>query len=157
MSKISFKSVGVSAQAAAVQIASTQSSPTPIGIKTPLQLGGSDGIFVMNYDLADQLADNLRNLLLTNWGERVGQYFLGANLRPLTTEFVSQDSFDNEAVVRIKNAVGTWMPYVNLIDFISEVDRTQNNSTGVIKVTITYSVQALKIENKKIQIFLYIL
>jgi hypothetical protein len=94
---------------------------------------------------------------LTNWGERVGQYFLGANLRPLTTEFVSQDSFDNEAVVRIKNAVGTWMPYVNLIDFISEVDRTQNNSTGVIKVTITYSVQALKIENKKIQIFLYIL
>lgn len=155
MAKINFKSVGQTAQS--VLSSSLSPSLVPIGIKTPLRLGGTDGLLVMNYNLADQLADNLRNLLLTNWGERLGQYFFGANLKPLTTEFVSQDNFDSEAVVRIKGAVTEWMPYVDLIDFVSEVDRTENYSTGIIKVTITYNIPALNVSNKKLQIVLYVM
>jgi phage baseplate assembly protein W len=109
----------------------------------------------MHFDLADQMADNLRNLLLTNWGDRLGEYFLGANLRPLVTEFVSQDNFDNEAVVRIKSAVTRWMPYIDLIDFISEVDRLENRNTAIIRITITYAIQQLGVINNKIQIVLY--
>jgi phage baseplate assembly protein W len=155
MSTINFKSVGQTKQQ--ISDSSVAFSALPIGIKTPLRLSETDGLLSMNFDLSDQLSDNLRNLLLTNWGERLGQYYFGANLRPLTSEFVSQDNFDNEAVVRIKNAVQTWMPFVDLIDFVSEVDRNENNSTGIIKLKISYNIPSLQVSNKILQIVLYVM
>lgn len=155
MATINFKSVGVSSTTSQQNAVSI--TPTPIGIKTPLQLGYEDGLLVMHYDLADQLADNLRNLLQTNWGERLGQYFFGANLKPLTTEFTSQETFDSEAVVRIKNAVTTWMPFIDLIDFISEIDRNENKNTAIIRVNIGYNIPALNVIDRKIQIVLYVI
>ena len=92
-------------------------TPTPIGIKTPLRPGGNNGIFDGHFVLKDQVKDNLRNLMLTNWGERLGLYNFGANLRPLTTEIVGQDSFDAQATERSKGAVDRWMPYVSLDTF----------------------------------------
>ena len=155
MATINFKSVGVTAQQ--TQQSTLQESPKAIGIKTPLQLGGQDGFLVMHYELDKQLSDNLRNLLLTNWGERLGQYFFGANLRSLTTEYSSQENFDTEAVIRIKNAVATWMPYIDLVDFISEVNRTDNVSTGIINITVSYNIPALNVVDRRIQITLYVL
>jgi len=154
MGSISFKSVGKTRQITAAEAVAT--SKIPFGIKTPVALGtNSEGIFSMNYSLEDQFADNLRNLLLTNWGERLGQYKFGANLRPITTELVSQDSFDAEAISRIKTAVETWMPFIDLEDFMSETDRTENASTAVIKVSITYTIPALQTGKKRLQIVLY--
>lgn len=153
--KIDFKSVGVTREKIANSYIS--SSPTPIGIKTPMQLGTASGLLEMHYNIENQLSDNLRNLILTNWGERVGLYNFGANLRPLTTEFVNQESFDNEAVVRIKDAVTTWMPFIDLIDFVSDVDRLENFSTGIIRITISYNIPSLNVSNKKLQIVLYVM
>ncbi len=132
-------------------------SPTPIGIMTPLRLGTSEGIFAVHYNLADQIHDNLRNLLQTNWGEHLGVYDLGANLRPLTAEFTSQDDFDSQAVERISAAVNRWMPYVSLEDFLSEVDRTENKNTGVIRITITYNVPSLSVTKRALQVTLYVM
>ena len=109
----------------------------------------------MSYNLADQVHDNLRNLLQTNWGERLGFYDFGANLRPLTTEFVSQDDFDSQAIERIAAAVGRWMPYVSLDEFLSDIDRTENKNTAVIRITITYSISALNVLKKSLQVTLY--
>jgi phage baseplate assembly protein W len=147
--------VGITQQTAAAS--QTATAPLPIGIKTPLELGYQDGLLVMHYSLEDQLADNLKNLLLTNWGERVGQYFFGANLRPLTTEFVSQDNFDAEAVVRIKSAVTKWMPFIDLVDFISETNRYENKNIGIIEIGISYNIPAIAVTNKKLKITLYVL
>ena len=60
----------------------------PIGIKTPIQLSNKDGLFEMHRDVADQISDNLRNLILTNHGERLGFYDFGANIRPLVLVFL---------------------------------------------------------------------
>jgi len=155
MAVYSFKSVGKTQQN--VEDESLETSQIPYGIKTPLKIGAKDGILEMNYSLEEQFADNLRNLLLTNWGERLGLYNFGANLRPLTTEFVSQDNFDNEAVNRIKDAVDTWMPFIDLEDFSSEVDRMDNRNTGVIKVNITYNIPNLDVYKKGLQIVLYVI
>lgn len=156
MALINFKSVGIESQT--VQQTAAEIVQLPIGIKTPLELDASGkNFFVMNYELENQIADNLRNLLQTNWGERLGHFFFGANLRPLTTEFVSQDNFDSEAVVRIKSAVSKWMPFVDLVDFISEVDRLENKSTGIIKINITYNIPNLQVYGKKIQTVLYVM
>jgi phage baseplate assembly protein W len=129
---------------------------TPYGIKTPLRLG-NEQILETNNTLAEQVSDNLRNLLLTNWGERLGLYKFGANLRPLTTELVSLDDFDSQAIDRIRAAVGVWMPYVQLENFVSSVDRTINKNTAVIKLLITYSVPALSITSAAVEVSLYAL
>lgn len=155
MAVYSFKSVGLTpSESLASQ---TEAAPIPIGIKTPLQIGGSDGLLMMNYDLAAVAADNLLNLIQTNWGERLGHYRFGANLKPLTVNFSSQDGFDAEAMTRIKQAVSTWMPYVELEDFSSEVDRLENQNTGIIRVNVGYSVPVLNATGKKIQAVLYVI
>jgi len=111
----------------------------------------------MNYNLADQFADNFRNLLLTNYGERLGVYDFGANLKPLTTEFTSQEDFDNEAIERIRNAVARWMPFIALNTFESVIDRNDNKNTAVININITYSIPAVEQNNRSLQIVLYVI
>lgn len=153
MTSIKFKSSGY--KSTTTPTAAPEVSPIPYGIKTPLQLG-TKSIFSMHYDLADQVHDNLRNLLLTNWGERVGFYYFGANLRQLVTEMYNTEQFDDAAIENIRQAVTTWMPYVNLKDFSSSVDNTTNYHVGVVKINVTYNVPQLKVENKSLQITLYV-
>lgn len=155
MATYSFKSVGKTQED--LENESLVSSPIPFGIKTPLSLGGNEGIFSMNYSLEDQFADNLKNLLLTNWGERLGLYRFGANLKPLTTELVSQEDFDNQAIDRIRSAVETWMPFVDLESFSSNVDRNDNKNTAVINITIIYNIPQINVVGKSLQIVLYAL
>lgn len=155
MATYSFKSSGKTQDQ--VKLETLTSSPIPFGIKTPLQLGTSEGILSMNYSLDEQFSDNLRNLLLTNWGERLGLYDFGANLRPLTTEFVSQESFDTAAIGRIQAAVARWMPFIDLENFTSSVDRSAVGNTSVIRVTVTYNIPALEVRSRAVQIVLYVI
>ena len=57
---------------------------------TPL----SASVFKMHFNSIDQVHDNLRNLILTNNGDRLGRYNFGANLQPILTEKLSKESFD---------------------------------------------------------------
>ena len=155
MGSFNFKSSGKTQTQQLIE--ALEKSPVPIGIKTPLQPGSQEGVFAMSFSLADQLNDNLRNLLMTNWGERLGFYDFGANLRELTSEFATQDDFDAQATQRISAAVTRWMPYITLEDFLSEVDRTENKNTGVIRITITYSIPALEVSRRALQVTLYVL
>ena len=156
MASYNFKSVGV-IESSLPTTGFIATKSIPFGIATPLQLGTTEGIVVMNYSLGDQFADNLRNLLLTNWGERLGQYNFGANLKPLTTEFSSMIDFDNQAIQRIRDAVDTWMPFIDLENFDSLIDRNENKNTAVIKINITYNIAALSVYGKGLQIVLYVI
>ncbi len=156
MGQINFKSVGQTRQQRTTNALS--SSLKPIGFLTPLQPGNDGNIFKMSTSIVDQIADNLKNLILTNWGERVIHYDFGANLRPLLTELVSLDDFDGEAVTRIKGAVDRWMPFISLENFDSSFDKTTNasaNGLAVIKLTITYSIPTLKVKNRALEVSLY--
>lgn len=156
MGTISFRSVGTTRSTRKDNALNV--TATPIGIKTPLIPGGDEGIFAMNYVLADQVHDNLRNLLMTNFGERLGLYDFGANLRPLLSEYVSQEDFDASAVERISGAVSRWMPYISLENFLSEINRN-GNSTGlaVIRLTITYNIPTLNVLRRALEVTLYVL
>lgn len=115
-SAISFKSVGKSTIAVRSEVEAARVAVN-IGIKTPLRYGNT-AIFDMNTDLFDQIRDNLRNLVLTNWGERLGQYDFGANLLELSAERLAREDYDQEVAFRIKAAVEKWMPYVSLQEMI---------------------------------------
>lgn len=147
MRTYSFKSVGKSAEDILVeQLAATR---TPLGPITPLRFAGfGTDAFAMSYSLADMVHDNLRNLLLTNRGERLILTSYGANLAPLAAEYANIDDFDSSAVERIRGAVQAWMPYVDLDSYSSAV------GAGAITITITYNVPMINITAKKLQIII---
>ena len=155
-STISFKASGKTREQALVE--TLQRAPVPIGIKTPLRPGTTEGVLAMHFNLADAAHDNLRNLILTNFGERLGLYDFGANLRPLTAEFVSQENFDSAAVERIRSAVLKWMPYIELEDYTAAIDK--ENSGGSISafvLTITYNIPALQVKRRSLQVTLKVI
>lgn len=158
MAKISFKDVGT--QGLDNEIRPIVAPPViPIGIKTPLELdeANADAIFKMHFDLGEQITDNLRNLILTNHGERLGFPDFGANLRPLLTEFPNKDAFDSAAMARIKKTVSKYMNFVNLVAYESKVDRYENQNTGIYKLLIVYSVPRLSIQETAMEVTLFII
>lgn len=157
MAQISFKDVGLTGFKQQ-DVLNKNKTIVPIGIKTPVQSDpAQNGMFLMHTDIKEQVADNLRNLILTNWGERLGNYFLGANLRPLLVDFSSKPDFDQEAMVRINTAISKWMPFVTPIAYESVVDNINNRYTGIIRLTLIYSVTSLGINNGQLEVTLFVI
>lgn len=150
----SFKSVGDKLDSILESEKTTAPAKLPIGIKTPIQLIDEGGFFRMHFEYADQVADNLRNLILTNHGERLVHYDFGANLRSLTFN-LGQEDFDNEAILRIKRAVNKYMPYVSLETFVSLVEKNNLDAIATVGIRITYKVEALDETTRVLEIILY--
>jgi len=147
----SFSSVGVKKNQFD-EIRSAVVVAPPIGIKTPLELGsGADGIFKMHRSLADQIKDNLINLIMTNQYERVGFPDFGANIKPLIHELGSNDA-DEEAMARIQRAVAKYMPFVVLENFLTTPVESTDSSLATIKMVITYSVPRANVTGQSIGI-----
>jgi phage baseplate assembly protein W len=150
-----FKSVGIKLGADQQDRVASSVSP-PIGITTPLALDNQNrGLLTMHYDLSDQILDNLRNLVMTNHGERVGVYDFGANLRPLTLE-LTQPVWEEEAMVRIKTAVAKFMPYVDLQTFEVNILGSSNMGMSKVAIRMTYTVQDVQDRPRAIEIIMYI-
>lgn len=157
MSVLSFKNVGIR-EFQTQNVLTTPQSIVPIGIKTPVSFGeNGEGLFSMYTNIQDVVHDNLKNLLLTNHGERLIHYSLGANLRPLVVEFSAKDDFDSEAMIRINTAVSRWMPFVSLVGFESRPEFVDNRYTGKIVILLIYSVPQLGIADKGLELLLYVI
>lgn len=153
----SFKNVGIR-EFQTVNVLSTPQSQLPIGIKTPVSFGeNGEGLFSMYTDIKNVVHDNLRNLLLTNFGDRVILYNFGANLMPLVSEYSAKDDFDGEAKIRINTAVSKWMPFVSLVGFDSRPEFIDNRYTGRIVILVVYSVPQLGITEKALEILLFVI
>jgi len=157
---ISFKSVG---DKTSLRKFSKTADSKPVGIITPLRLGtGRSGIFEMNFNIIDQLHDNLRNLVLTNQGDRLGSYDFGANLIELCTELTAKEDFDNEAIMRINDNVKRFLPFIELETFESEFGTTIDKigvEPGLAKVTIriVYNIPRLRVTKKALAVVLYVM
>ena len=151
---ISFRSVGITGQEAEAQVAAAVSTPIRIGILTPLTIGNNDeGLLAMSYNVGVQMKNNLKDLLMTNWGERVGRYNYGANLLPLVTEYESGvDAFDSAAMSRIMTAVSTWMPYVELENFESRPGNANYQGVGNVSILVDYSIPRAQVTTTRLQI-----
>lgn len=155
MATISFKDVGIKGFKQD-DVLNRNKTVIPIGIKTPVEPDpNANGLFLMHTDVKDQIADNLKNLILTNWGERLGNYFFGANLRPLLADFSSKDNFDSEAMVRINTAISKWMPFITPVAYESFTDNINNTSTAIVKLVLIYSITSIAVTNAKIEISLF--
>jgi phage baseplate assembly protein W len=152
MAVYDFKNVGIERNSDELKTSRTFESS--YGIITPLQQGAGK-LFAMSDDFRYQINDNLSNLIKTNHGERLGAYNIGANIRPLLTEKLSEDNFAEEAMTRIKSAVAISMPYINLSGFeytIGSIDNITGAASALL--TITYSIKSIGISNKKLSVII---
>ena len=149
----SFKSSGRSKSELEQEVTDTPTK-LPIGIRTPIQISRGAGLFEMHTDIARQISDNLRNLILTNHGERLGFYDFGANLGPLVFD-LGTDQGDTMAIDRIRNAVSKYMPFVSLQNFQVFIDRHDNKTLAKVGVQITYGIPLLDEAIRSMEVMLY--
>ena len=106
-----------------------------VGIEFPLGRSVT-GFFNKTKTLQEQTKSNIRNLLLTNKGERVMQPTFGSDLQRLLFEQYSDDLRDR-IEESIREALGNWLPYV----IVNEVFVIQNEGNpNLIEVSLEYSI-----------------
>lgn len=150
----SFKSAGESVELRN-KLANSQVEVPPVGIVTPVTLAEDGKSFLkMHKNFPDQIHDNLRNLVLTNHGERLGLHDFGANLAELTFELQDED-VQGEAMSRVSKAVRKYMPYVSLETFSPFVENFENEEVARIGITIGYKVPKLRTQMKMLDVLLY--
>lgn len=123
--------------------------------RTPLKLSTKPSeLFVMNTDLADHAADLLKNVLLTNRGERVMNPNFGANLKAILAEF-GQDGFESEVMARISTAVNESLPFISLSTMsVDKIPTPVESGLVVIRFSIKYSIPTVRIQNQEISVTL---
>lgn len=133
------------------KVISTKEDLLPVGIRTPLALGsGDEGVFALTYTSGEQLRDNLRNLITTNYGERLMQYDYGANLRAISLQ-QSVDDTASAAQKNISEAIRRYMPFVILKNLTAQKDKENNN---IITLTVNYDIPAANLFNENLNIVL---
>ena len=153
--KYSFQSVGDLDEDLNSANDALENESLPIGIKTPIQFGGDEGFLKMTKSYPDALADNFRNMIMTNWGERLGHYDFGGNLAELAFE-IGTESGDIKAMKRIAKTTRKYMPFITLQNFepLSEKDN-DGNSVAKIGVRVSFSVPQLDNKQRAVEVLIY--
>jgi phage baseplate assembly protein W len=162
----SFRSVGLRASEVQASVDAIERTPIAIGIKTPLRPAQTGADLVeMTTDVGEQLVNNLRDLLMTNHGERVGRYDYGANLGPLVTEYeLGRERFEDQAMQRITAAVEKYMSYVELYDFQSSFGDTiqaspstnqsvVGNGLGFVVIDLSFAIPRATVPKRWIRLY----
>jgi len=105
---------------------------THFGLSFPLGYAGS-GLFNRTKTLEQQAVHNIKNLLLTNLGERPHQPEFGSRLLEVVFEF-KDDALIEEV---INEAVNKWLPYISINSVTTTVDNVNPNR---LNVSIDFSV-----------------
>jgi len=130
-----------------------------IGFKTPLQEG--DDIFGMHTNTISQVADNFRNLIMTNHGERLGLHDYGGNLNSIVFEYSNSENFNEIILESIRSAVDKYMPIIRIVGVTSkkiDLDEKNNlNRVGLAKVTVVIEYVIPQLNSPKLGIEIDIL
>jgi len=116
---------------------------TYVGLSFPLRAGNNQD-FAMTKNSLEQARHNLKNLLLTQVGERVGQPLFGSRLRELVFEQIDSD-LPGKIEDEVKRSVETWLPYINIEEVNTLTDDGDNSKIFVeIKFSTTINPQTTK-------------
>jgi phage baseplate assembly protein W len=128
----------------------------PIGIKTPLEKGKDEGetLFKMHFNIVDQIQDNLKNLIMTQRGERLGFPDYGTSLRTIySNTSISEDQIAEYASKEIKDTVTKYMPNIRLIQFYSDrvsSSEVKNDAASILGLKYMETQSSTSIGNPSI-------
>ena len=111
-----------------------------VGVTLPFTIG-NNGFFAVSYTTKEQVKSDLKNLILTNRGERLMQPEFGCNLRRAIFEQIGPETY---SYIRgeIENSIQRWLPYiiVNDVSITSDSASKDNNRINVqLDYTLAYA------------------
>jgi phage baseplate assembly protein W len=131
------------------------STPIPYGVVTPLQLPNKTGETLRTTtDIVEGVVDNFKNMLLTNYGERIGKPDFGANLSSLLTERVSQEEWNSQAASLIRKTTQVYMPYITIMSVAAGIISAGNDGFSRTLISVIFSIPAIGVQNKRVDITL---
>lgn len=106
------------------------------GITLPVSRGAT-GYFEQAFTSFEQARSNLRNLLLTNKGERIMQPGFGTGLQELLFEQMTDDLEERLEAV-ITESVNFWLPYITIDEIDVEMtDEMKDKNVANMKIKFT--------------------
>ena len=123
---------------------------TFIGLELPLNFSGNNGFFNRTKTAIQQAKHNIKNLLLTKRGERLGNPTFGSELFGVLFE---QEGTDIESKVEsaVRSAIIEWLPFVN-IDNIETIFSTNNRNTINVSMQFSLDIDPTSIEKLNIEV-----
>ena len=117
-----------------------------IGLTLPLQM--TTNTFNQTYDNLVQLQSNVKNLLLTQKGERLAQPTFGSDLHKLVFE-PNDGELEEKISNAIESAISQWLPQLTVekIDIDATADMKDKNQVD-ISIIFTAKSLALKSSTK---------
>mgnify|MGYP006247949871 FL=1 len=110
-----------------------------IGLALPIK-PDDNNVFSLTKNSYDQVRHNLRNLLLTNVGERVYQPEFGSRLRELCFEQLD-DTLPQRIEDEVRRAVNFWLPYVNIVE-VETLTEQDNKSKIFVRVKFSTTLNS---------------
>ena len=125
---------------------------TYIGLELPMTHGPL-GFFNRTKTALEQAKSNIKNLLLTNKGERLGNPTFGTNLLRLV---FSQENTDLESRVEeeIRAAMSEFLPFINIVSIETNFSDTNKNAANV-SLRFTLDVDLTSEENLELDLSVY--
>jgi hypothetical protein len=109
-----------------------------VGLSLPIG-GANNGYFAVNYTTKNQIKSNLKNLILTEPGERLGNPKFGTPLRKFIFETYSGGQFEMDIEETITTAVSTYLPYVTIESIIFD-NNNDNKDKHLVNLELKYSI-----------------
>ena len=102
-----------------------------IGISLPMDHINGSGFFPGTSTTLTQTSSNIRNLLLTNKGERVGQPEFGCGLLQVLFEPMSDDLLESVRS-EIEEPIAFWLPHVTINNISVERDEAEPHQLNIL-------------------------
>lgn len=105
--------------------------------KLPLRMDDNDGAYKMITDYKELARQNLKNLVLTNPGEKTMDSNFGVGVkRYLFDNYNNIDKIQSEIFARLSEQVNTYLSYIDLYN----VRVSEDSTKGKINIAIYYNI-----------------
>tara|TARA_Y100001937_G_C7099762_1_gene321929 strand:- start:384 stop:812 length:429 start_codon:yes stop_codon:yes gene_type:complete len=115
-----------------------------VGLSFPLRSDNNND-FALTKNSLQQARHNLRNLLLTQVGERVGQLEFGSNLRALIFE-PDDKNLPIKIEEEVKRATSRWLPYIN-IQNVQTLSEEGNKNKVFVQISFSTTLNSDTLES----------
>ena len=116
-----------------------------IGVSLPMDHIDGSGFFPGTSTTLTQTSSNIRNLLLTNKAERVGQPEFGCGLLQILFEPMSENLLESVRS-EIEESIAFWLPHVIISDISVDQDENEPHQMNVnIEFALTIQPTVLEV------------
>ena len=118
-----------------------------VGLSFPLRRSATSD-FEQTKNTLEAAKHNIKNLLLTHIGERVGQPEFGSNLRAICFEQIN-DELPTKVDEEVRKSINTWLPYI-IVESINTLTEDGDENRIIVEIQFSTSLNPESIEQIRV-------